>query len=59
MMYSSGDMVCNRWTDGWTDGKSDIYNIERFVPPPKKASTILFELKFFSVYYNNSLIKTN
>ena len=59
MMYSSWDMVCNRWTDGWTDGKSDIYNIERLVPPPKKASTILFELKFFIVYYNNSLIKTN
>ena len=24
MMYGSGDMLRNRQTDGWTDGKSDI-----------------------------------
>ena len=23
MMYSSWDMVHNRWTDGWTDGRTD------------------------------------
>ena len=29
---SSWDMVCNRWTDGWTDGQKK-WHIERGAPP--------------------------
>ena len=41
MMYSSWDMVHNRWMDQWKK-----WHIEVAAPPKKTFSTVLFEFIF-------------
>ena len=44
MMYSSQDMVLQRWKKRQTDGKSDI---QRWVPHPKIAKASVFDTPFY------------
>ena len=50
MMYSSWDMVRDRRTDGWTDGKSDIYESPVYVTFSIRLSVCLSDYNFLQVF---------
>ena len=49
MMYGPWDMVCNRWTERWTDGPKK-WHTEKGAPPKKNITLVLILVK--KVYLN-------